>query len=137
MSFTLFEFSLGHCYEHCTTKNVVNLTFFRKIVIKTQCIDCGNDHFWCQFDKIWNFLNVSHVVWIFTYGTVMNIVGPNNVVHLTFFRKIVIETQFKDSGKWSTFDANSRKTWNFLNVSHICLNFHLRALLWTFLGPKM
>ena len=50
------EFQSWRCYEPFKLKNVIHSTFFRKIVIETQCIDCGNDHFWCQFDKIWNFL---------------------------------------------------------------------------------
>ena len=43
MTKVLFEVPLEHCYEHFGTKNVVHLTFFRKIVNEMQCLDCGND----------------------------------------------------------------------------------------------
>ena len=126
----VWNFHLWHCYEHFRTKNVVHLTFFRKILIKTQCIDCGNDYFCCQFRQNMKFSKcLSRCIEYFIYGTVMNIVGPKDVVHLTFFRKIVIETQFKDSGK-DNFWCQCNKIWNFLNVSHFVWIFI--ALLWTF-----
>ena len=54
-----FEFQSWHCSDTFTLKNVVHSSLFWKIVIETQCIDCINDHIWCQFEKICNFLNAS------------------------------------------------------------------------------
>ena len=66
-----FVFSRQH-YETFELKNVVHSSLLRKIVIERQCIDCINDHFWCQFKKIWFFSqNACNYFWIFIMGTVL------------------------------------------------------------------
>ena len=105
-------------------KNVIHSTLFRKIVIETQCIDCINDHFWCQFEKLWNFLeflydffefSLRHCQWTFW--------AQKYVAHSTIFPKIVIETQCIDCHKWSLFDANLTK-YEFFWIPPNFLNFH-------------
>ena len=128
---------LGTVMKHCRTEKVVHLTFFRKIIIETLCIECGHDHFWCQFDNNMNFSKCPQTVfWIFTLGHCYEHCRTKNVVHLTLFLKNCHQNTVYRLWKMNTFDANLDNIWIFLNVSITSVWFFIYGTVINILGPK-
>ena len=128
------EFSSGHCYEHSRTKNVVHLTLFRKIVIEIQCIDCENDHFWCHFGQIWNFLNVVIFDGILTRALLWTFYDQKCSPFDAISRNCHRDTVYR-LWKWLFF-LPFWQNMKFFKCLYFCWKFYEGTVL-NILGPKM
>ena len=124
------EFQSWDCYEPFNLKNVIHSSLLRKIVIETQCIDCINDHFWCQFEKIWTFLNASYYFWISIMALFWYFYAQKCSPFVLVSKNCHRDTVYR-LWKWP-FLLPIWQTMKFSKFLSTFIWVFIRALLWTF-----
>ena len=131
MAQILFEFSLGHWFEHFKTKNLLCLTFCRKIVIEIQRIYCEMTISYANSTK-YEISCISIMLFEFLIEHWFELFKTKNFVYLTLFQTTVVEIKCIDCESYH-FRCQFDKISNFLNVLYLDFIWIFnRALFWIF-----